>query len=467
MITIDYNHKKQKAIITGDHFDLIREHFSVSNPAAKFARSFFVPKRIYSITPTGLFDIGLVGEIVNFLSDRGISEEVVLTESAQKVYSPRFEWDAVYPLKHTLYDYQQEIVTRCIKNGRGTVVLGTGGGKTLTMATLIENYFHNYNKDTFKCLVIVPDVGLVSQTFSDFIEYGVTFSVTKWTGKVVPDLTANVIIANKDILQSKFKDSAWIKYVDLLVVDETHKVRKGNEITKIVQAITTSHKYGFTGTLPEQKEDCWNIIGKMGSILIQKNSHELRSEGRLTDVSVKMLNIKYRNSPEFDYTEEIDFIKQHPFRNKVIKQVCTNFRNNILVIVNHINHGEILTDILKQVTDRQVFFIQGEVEVEERDAVKKIMEQNSNVICVAISSIFSTGINIKNIHMIIIAAGGKSFVRLVQTIGRGLRKHHSKDKLIIIDIADELKYGIAHSLKRIQIYNREKIFYSTKVVEET
>ncbi len=95
------------------------------------------------------------------------------------------------------------------------------------------------------------------------------------------------------------------------------------------------------------------------------------------------------------------------------------------------------------------------------------METNSNVICIAMSSIFSTGINIKNIHMIMFASGGKSFIRTIQSIGRGLRLHESKNKLIIIDLADKLKYGTRHSDKRKEIYKSEKInFISTDIVEK-
>ena len=118
-------------------------------------------------------------------------------------------------------------------------------------------------------------------------------------------------------------------------------------------------------------------------------------------------------------------------------------------------------------SNKKVYFVKGEVEVEERDKIKKIMETNSDVICIAMSSIFSTGINIKNIHMIMFASGGKSFIRTIQSIGRGLRLHESKNKLIIIDLADKLKYGTRHSDKRKEIYKSEKInFISTDIVEK-
>ena len=87
------------------------------------------------------------------------------------------------------------------------------------------------------------------------------------------------------------------------------------------------------------------------------------------------------------------------------------------------------------------------------------MERETNVVVVAISAIFATGVNVKNLHNIIFASGGKSFIRTVQSIGRGLRKHDSKDKLIIFDLCDQLNYGIAHCDKRKSIYSKEKILY--------
>ena len=106
-----------------------------------------------------------------------------------------------------------------------------------------------------------------------------------------------------------------------------------------------------------------------------------------------------------------------------------------------------------------MYFIRGEVEVEERARVIKEMEDNNNVVCIAISAIFSTGVNIRNLHMIIFASGGKSFIRTIQSIGRGLRLNPNKEKLIIIDLADNIKYSSSHAIRRQEIYTQEKIQY--------
>jgi len=179
-----------------------------------------------------------------------------------------------------------------------------------------------------------------------------------------------------------------------------------------------------------------------------------------------VLTLKYskplRYITDNKYKEELDFIYDSHDRNNFIRKVCEKLSNNTLLLVNHIKHGEKLEEYLANVTDKQVFFIRGEVEVDEREKIKQIMENSSNVICIAISAIFSTGVNVKNLHNIIFAAGGKSFIRTVQSIGRGLRKHNTKNKLVILDICDDLVYGVKHSAKRKQIYNKEKISYTEK-----
>ena len=116
--------------------------------------------------------------------------------------------------------------------------------------------------------------------------------------------------------------------------------------------------------------------------------------------------------------------------------------------------------------NKKVYFIRGEVAVEDREKVKTIMEEEDDVIIVAISKIFSTGINIKNLHYIIFGSGGKAKIKTIQSIGRGLRLHKNKTKLIIFDIGDNLQYGRRHLLKRIDHYQRENIEYGQQKIEE-
>ena len=477
MLTFDYNTSNRKLLIKTEDsslFDKIREHFSIENEGARFARyrGRFAARRKYAITGTGACELGLYWDIRQYLIKEQIKVDISITDKLQKVLDVGRDIELYKKFTLELREYQEEVIKKALKIGRGTCVLGTGAGKTLTTAALIENYFQSCpDKDTFKCIVLVPDLGLVSQTYKEFIDVGTTFKMTKWTGKTKPDLTANVIICNIGIVQSQFDNNDWMKYVDLLIVDECHKIKASNKVSKIVSKIKTHNKYGFTGTLPENNLDKWSIIGKLGPVIYEKTSYELRLEDYLANVNVKILNLEYNTPPRYltdnAYREELDFIYESHFRNTFLTKLCSKLENNTLILVNHISQGVNLSEYLTQCENKQIYFIRGEVEVETREDIKRIMEKDNNVICVAMSSIFSTGVNIKNLHNIIFAAGGKSFIRTVQSVGRGLRKHASKNKLVIFDICDNLRYGLRHCEKRKDIYNAEKIKYTeSKILEK-
>ena len=447
-------------------FETMREHFSVENTGARFARGRgrFMPRRKYVITPLGACELGLYWEVRQYLIKNQINEPVDITPALAKALKVGTNKEIVTDFKFTLRNYQEEVIQKAIKLGTGTCVLGTGAGKTFTTAALIEQFYRASNDpDTFKCLMLVPDLGLVTQTFDEFINVGITYKCTKWTGKTKPDFTANVIIANIGIIQSQFEDHDWLRHIDLLIVDECHKITAGNKISKIVQQIKTPNKFGFTGTLPEDQLNKWSIIGKLGPVIYEKNSYELRLENFLTNVNVKIMNINYSPRPHFSgptgYRDELEYIYNHDRRNTIIQSLVRKLPNNTLIMVNHIAHGDIIMEYLEKIEGKKVYFIQGSVDVEERDRIKAIMEKETNVVVVAISAIFATGVNVKNLHNIIFASGGKSFIRTVQSIGRGLRKHDSKDKLVIFDMCDQLNYGVAHCDKRKDIYDKEKIRY--------
>ena len=479
MISLEFDNKKKKGIYSGEYFDEVKEFFSVKNNAAKFSRNRFIPSRTYAITNTGRFDPCLLSEILKFIekqteysvSKLKISSDL-LKENSPSHYDwkidPKFNFDE-YPLNLKLRDYQKNIVDKCLDHGRGTVILATAGGKTLVMASLLSKIF-TLNA-SFKACLIVPNRSLVEQTYTDFIEYGVPFTASKWTGDDSLNVSSNVIICNTSIMQSKNSNLEWLKEIDVLLVDECHHIKKSNEITKIIETCETKHRFGFTGTLPEDKIDEWTIIGKIGPIIFQKRSYELREGKHVVPAVAQIIELNYKSKPVRDFTSSLssenyrnerDFLKMSSFRNEVIQKLSNNSSNNVLILVDYIDHGEAIFNKLKHnLKNKEVFYIKGDVEIADRERIRKIMEYKENVICVAISKIFSTGINIKNLHYIIFAGGGKSKIKVLQSIGRGLRLHSSKSTLYIIDIADQLYYGIQHQNKRREFYDQEKISHQT------
>jgi len=460
-IIFDYEERKRNGIIKSDIFPEIREHFSVKSPkfgAARFNK--YIPDRKYVINPAGRFKIGLYWEIYKYVQATYTTAKISFTESFRRAVI--LEYVNTTVVDKGLRDYQIEIVKKCLKIGTGTVVLATAGGKTFTMASLI------WSIKPIKSIVIVPDPGLVEQTYNDFIKYGISENdISKWTGTHELKQEAGIIIANRSILQSKISDIDWVKYVDLVIVDEVQTLKKDNNITDIVSKIITLHKYGFTGTLPESDIDRWTIMGITGPLIYERKAHELREDKYVAESKAIVVNINYKESPpktktktdpSEQYREEVEWLIRNPYRNKIITQLCNNFKNNALLLVDRLEHGETLKQILTtECSNSQVYFISGEMEVDDREKIKRIMETENNVICIAISKIFAVGISINNLHYIVFCNGGKSRVRVIQSIGRGLRLHENKQFLTIVDIADQTEYGITHSFKRKILYNEEKI----------
>ena len=482
VVELQYDPKRKEVKIVSDYLPNIKEHFSVKSPAARFNRfQRFMPQRIYAITPAGYCGVGLVPGIIEFLNKQNIPFEIKVNQEYKDIVQNTHILDPdrfkTLNSEFKLRDYQEIAVSKALDTGYGVVELATGGGKTLIIANLVYAALHQI-EPTEKILIVVPDLGLVSQTHKDFTSYNFPMEiVSKWTGNTELDPNARVIIANMGILQSKNSDISWFNKVGLLVVDECHKLRRGNKVCKLLDKVPTLRRIGFTGTLPENNIDTWNINNFIGPVIFKKTTTELREAAGgeyIANAQCLAIKLSYDFKPDYTavssaqrYLLELDYIHNSKFRNKVIKQLAHNFKNNCLILIDHIVHGDNLYKELSTLTDKQVYFIQGSVEVEERRRVQEIMEQHNNVVCIAISKIFSTGISIKNIHYIVFAAGGKSKIKTLQSIGRGLRVHENKDILTLVDIVDDLIYGIKHYDKRKEFYDLEKINTTEKTITES
>ena len=478
-ITLDYDSTRKKGIIVSDYLPNIREYFSVEDKQQVFKRRYAIgyrpQTRLYAITPQGRFETRLVFSILEFLQNQDIQFNIELTDKFKEViFIPELK-ENLTKLNLDLRDYQEESVRLALKNKSGVIILPTSAGKTLVIATLVKSIQDQHN---FKALILVPDIQLVAQTYSDFIDYGIPETeITKWTGSTEPDKNAKIVISNAQILLSEKQDLSLLKDIKLLVIDEVHKLKYGNKINKVVEQIPALFRYGFTGTLPDYKIDQWNIFGKIGRVIYFKESIDLRDQNYISQVHVAALKLTYKNTPQFTtpsmhnptagYEEEITWLQTNPYRNAIIIKLVNKSDKNTLIMVDRIAHGEELLRILQESTNKQVHFVHGAVEIEEREMIRKLMEEHDNVACIAISKIFSTGINIKNLHNIIFAAIGKARIKIIQSIGRSLRKHSSKKFATIFDIWDNLRYGNKHMVERLALYDREQIPYSVTELTES
>jgi len=469
MITFDYKTtKRQGQLITdSETLGMIRNHFSVKNDGASFAKKKghrFVKDRKYAITPTGLFDFGFYGEILKYLRDNQITDITFTDEFCDRLKCGIGKFEFKDELKYDARYYQKDSIIAGLEKGYGVFLLATGAGKSLAQALLIENYMENVSNDTFKCLIVVPGLSLVNQLQKDFEDYQVTFSYSGWTGES-PLQDTQVVICNTQNLGSKFTDNSWILDVNLLIVDECHGVNSDANLSKIINKIKTPNKFGFTGTLSDKPLNQWKTLGVFGPVIYEKKSKELRDEKYLSNVNINVLKLKHSKTYKLNYKQELEYLYKNEKRNDFICKLAGKLNGNVLIMVNHLEHGDSLLSVLSNKLDRHIYFVKGEVDVQERQKIIDMMEKNDNIICIAMSSIFSTGINIKNLPNIMFVGLGKSFIRVVQSIGRGLRLHDSKDKLRIFDIVDNTKYSSSHAEYRQEIYDKEDIQWTERTIE--
>jgi superfamily II DNA or RNA helicase len=462
MIKLDYNKSYRRGKLHCDEATLmdIRRHFSEKVEGIEFIRKKAnndrIPSRTYAIQKTGMFDFGIYEEIEQYFVEKQITG-VEYTDTFKERRDNGFDYEFHDDLAFKNRDYGVDAVKSCLSKGYGTILSATGSGKSFLTASLIENLKRNNTFEDMKVLILVPGVGLVDQLTKDFESYGVSFTHSGWTGDIRLQNT-EVIICNTENFCAKFKENAsWIKKVDVLIADECHKVKNGNIVTGNIKRINTEHKYGFTGTLPPSKIDKWKVIGLFGPVVFEKHSKELRDQGYLTNAKVKRVKMNHRLMRRMSYKNELNYVYNCEIRNKKIAKICDKLNNNALILVNHLEHGENIKAALEKYTDKKVYFVSGEMDVDSRAAVIESMENGDDILCVAMSSIFSTGINIKNLHYLLFVAGGKSFVRTVQSIGRGLRLHDSKEFFVIIDVYDDLEYSLSHAESRKEIYESEDI----------
>lgn len=470
----------RKPQIVSEYLNQIREHFSVEDKALVFMRRRTgrsnMPVRKYVISNKGHFDLPFFKIIHDTIISKFPSLQIKIGDGIVNKIKPRLIAQEPISLNIPPRDYQLESATKALQYGMGIIVLPTSAGKTLTIALIAATTLQTKPQDNI--LILVPNIQLVSQTYNDFIEYGIDSKlISKWTGNHEYSPT-KIVIANNQILLSKTQDKSVLDCFNMVICDEVHKISTADKISKLVKTLKAEYKFGFTGSLPEDNFDIWSINRIFGPVLYKKLSIELRQDNFISKVRVVGLELEYKNIPEFTkpsmaeptagYIEETQWLHTNEYRNSVIAKLVNRLDTNTLILVDRIAHGEHLLEYLKDQTDKQLYFIQGSVEVEEREKMRALMEETSGVVCIAISNIFSTGISIKNLHNIIFAAIGKARIKIIQSIGRSLRLHHTKQMATIFDVADVcLHYGFKHYEERKRLYLSENILLtSTKLVEK-
>jgi superfamily II DNA or RNA helicase len=357
--------------------------------------------------------------------------------------------------------YQYKAVYEALKNNRKLLLSPTGSGKSLMIYSLVRYYAATSKK----ILIIVPTTSLVEQMVNDFIDYG--WPADEYVHKIYGGKDKNT---NKNIIISTWQSiykfpKRYFDDIDCVIGDEAH-LFKSKSLTGIMTKLhNAKYRFGFTGTLDGSKTHKWVLEGLFGSCDQVTKTDDLIKSGYLSKFRIKILLCQHAPQHFETYHDEIDYLVEHKGRNNLIKNLVRDLEGNTLVLFNYIEkHGEPLYDLINNNVEenRKVFFVHGGTEVEDREEVRLITEQENNAIIVASYGTFSTGINIKRLHNIVFASPSKSRIRNLQSIGRVLRRGEGKSVATLYDIADDIgsqNYTLRHLNERVNIYNDENFKY--------
>lgn len=446
----------------------ISDHFTFVVPGYKFmpAYKFGWDGKIRMFnTKNNLLYCGLLDQLNSFCRDREYDIEY-LDDYSKNEFSLVESTEFIDSLKLSLTprDYQIKTFTNCVRNGRNLIVSPTGSGKSL-MIYLLTRYYDS------KTLIVVPTVSLVHQMYEDFQKYG--FDSDKFVHKVFggqdKKTSKSVIITTWQSIHRL--DAEWFDDFDLIVGDEAH-LFKAKSLTDILhKTVNTKYKFGFTGTLDGTLTNEMVLRGLFGSILQIVTTSDLIDKKVLSPFRIKCLVLKYpdadrKECARKDYKQEIDWIVDNKSRNNFIKNLALSLSGNTLILFNFVDkHGKPLYNLINSESKNKVYYVSGEVSGEERNEIRKIIENEDKSIIVASLGTFSTGIDITNLHNIIFASPSKSRVRVLQSIGRGLRNSPNKEVCTLFDVADDLiwklrkNFTMDHFKQRVEIYNKEKFIY--------
>lgn len=416
------------------------------------------------INNNGVFPKGLVPAVSDRLNEMGYTTEV--DESFRRFLE-------VVPFDHTElglpfepYDYQIDAVKLALKKKRATLISATGSGKSLIIYMIVRALLEGN-----RIMIVVPTVMLVTQLSKDFADYGfdieqyvhtISSGVSKVTRKPITITTWQSIF--------RIQEQEWWEQWDVVIGDEVHGF-KATSLSSIMKRCTNAfYRYGLTGTLDGIISNELTITGHFGPIKHVSKTSELIDRGILSKLKIHCLMLNWPTEitsviGKLPYKDEIDVIIANKQRNEMIAQLAKRKKQNTLVLFRYVSkHGKPLYEMIKEMCpEKQVFFVSGGVDKEDKENIRNLAERYSDCIIVASYGTMSTGVNIKNIHNIIFASPYKSKTTVIQSIGRGLRLHKDKDVMNLYDFGDDMRktkksapnFALNHFIERCKHYQKE------------
>lgn len=424
---------------------------------------------LYKIN-SGFIYRGLKNEVVDFLKDQGY--EVDEGDDPVKPIEVEDGFIESLDLPFVPKDYQEDAFRRCLRMTRAVMLSPTASGKSL-MIYMIARYL---NKLGHRVLVIVPTINLVNQMAKDFSQYnkGRELSMHKILAGKEKNSKADIVIST---WQSIVKmERSWFAQFGGVIGDEVHQYKAKSLVTIMESACDIPYRIGTTGTLDDIEENQLTIRGLFGDIFQTKKTSELIERGDVSRVQINMCTLRYNdetkrafwtNQRDEDnkarrptYPEEIATLLAHDMRFTFVTKLARALKGTTLILFRYKSHGTRLYEYLKTKVPN-VHYVSGDVDGDDREAIRQLVMNNEGSVIVASLGVFSTGINIPNIDNIILAHPLKTKITLLQSIGRGLRLSEGKVMCNVYDVVDEVStkgrsnYVFNHARERLKLYIRE------------
>ena len=361
-----------------------------------------------------------------------------------------------------LRDYQYEVINKFLENPQSLQEVATGAGKTITTATL-SALCEPYGRT----MVVVPNKSLVVQTEEDYRNLGLDVGVYFGDRKELNRTHTICTWQSLNVLDKKSYDSdtltlaEFCEGVNAIIIDEVHQA-KADVLTKLLTQNFRNCpiRWGLTGTVPKEQWEFQGILASIGPVINRVSAYDLQQKDVLAQLNI---NILQTNDVQVfrSYQEEYTFLVTDEHRldwiSKQIKSVSLS--GNTLVLINRIDTGNKLIDLIPEAV-----FVSGGMKLDDRKEEYDEIKTSDNKIIVATYGVAAVGINIPRIFNLVLIEPGKSFVRVIQSIGRGIRKAEDKDHVEIWDITSQCKYAKRHLTERKKYYKEAKYpFTITKV----
>jgi superfamily II DNA or RNA helicase len=386
----------------------------------------------------------------------------------QRAYSTTFEfkhvteqtfshivWPKGHPMEGQpmqLRDYQVEVINNFLENPQCIQEIATGAGKTVITAAL-SDAVAPYGRT----IVIVPNKSLVTQTEKDYVnmeqDVGVYFGDRKEWGRqhtICTWQSLNVLLKNTKAGVGDCTIGEFLEDVVCVIVDEVH-MAKADALKSLLTGVMAKIplRWGLTGTVPKEPFEFQALKCSLGPVISQLSASELQDRGVLAQCHVNVVQLV--DHAEFaNYQSELKFLLEDADRLKTIAKLIAqvNATGNTLVLVDRVAAGHALVDLLGD----QAVFVSGATKAKARQDEYDEVAEATGKILVCTYGVAAVGINVPRLFNVIMIEPGKSFVRVIQSIGRGLRKAQDKDHVSIWDITSTCKFAKRHLQKR-------KIFY--------